>query len=80
MRRLPIVLIAAIVLLAPAFRDAPPVSAGERASNLPGVPIAQEKHHHLVLENAYVKVYEVEVGPRHATLISSPARSRVAVE
>ena len=47
----------------------PLVSAGERASNLTGVPIAQEKHHHLVLENLYVKVYEVEVGPRDATLM-----------
>ena len=69
MRRLPILLIAAAVLLAPAFHAPPAASAGERAANLPGVPIAQEKHHHLVLENPYVKVYQVEVGPRHATLM-----------
>ncbi len=35
---------------------------------LPGLPIAEEPHHHLVFENGYVKVYEVEVGPRQATL------------
>lgn len=38
-------------------------------SALPGEPIAQEPHHHLVLGNAYVNVYEVEVGPRDATLM-----------
>jgi hypothetical protein len=35
---------------------------------LPGLPIAREPHHHLVFQNEYVKVYEVEVGPHSATL------------
>ncbi|MGO9211208.1 MAG: hypothetical protein ACLP2H_13920 [Terriglobales bacterium] len=74
MRRLPILLIAAVVLTAPVFRAVPPVSATERSANLRGVPLSQEKHHHLVLENPYVKVYEVEVGPREATLMHQHLR------
>jgi hypothetical protein len=35
---------------------------------LPGLPIAHEPHHHLVFQNEFVKVYEVEVGPHSATL------------
>ena len=35
---------------------------------LPGLPIAREPHRHLVFQNGYVKVYEVEVGPHSATL------------
>ena len=27
---------------------------------LPGVPIAQEPHHHLVFQNSFVNVYEIE--------------------
>lgn len=33
------------------------------------VPISQEHHHHLVLENSYVKAYEVEVPAHEATLL-----------
>ena len=33
------------------------------------VPISKEAHHHLVLENAYVRVYSVEVPPHSETLI-----------
>lgn len=33
------------------------------------VPIASEQHHHLVLENQYVKVYQVEVPPHESTLL-----------
>jgi hypothetical protein len=36
---------------------------------LPGVPIAQEPHHHLVFQNSFVNVYEVEVAPGDATLM-----------
>src|SRR5205085_9110204 len=32
------------------------------------VPISQEQHHHLVLENEYVRVYSVEVPPHGETL------------
>jgi len=67
MRRLQIVLIAGAVLAVPAFRAA--LLATERSANLTGVPISQEKHHHLVLENSYVQVYEVEIGPHEATLL-----------
>jgi hypothetical protein len=43
-------------------------AAGESAT-LPGVPTSQEQHHHLVLENPYVKVFEVEVSPHDTTLM-----------
>jgi len=36
---------------------------------LPGVPIAQEPHHHLVFQNSFVNVYEIEVAPGDATLM-----------
>jgi hypothetical protein len=36
---------------------------------LPGVPIAQEPHHHPVFRNAFVNVYEIEVPPGDATLM-----------
>jgi hypothetical protein len=32
------------------------------------VPISQEQHHHLIIENSYVKAYEVEVAPHESTL------------
>jgi len=67
MRGFRAVLFAAGVLLI--FAGARQVSAGERASNLPGMPMAQEKHYHLVLVNPFVRVYEVQVSPHHATLL-----------
>jgi hypothetical protein len=79
MRRLQIVLFAAVVLLALVFHGVGTASAGERASNLPGVPISQEEHHHLVLENSYVKVYEVQVAPRHATLMHQHVHDHVYI-
>jgi hypothetical protein len=36
---------------------------------LPGVPISQEHHHRQVLENSFVKAYEVEVAPHESTLM-----------
>jgi hypothetical protein len=33
------------------------------------VPISQEHHHHLVLENGYVRAYEVAVPPHESTLM-----------
>jgi hypothetical protein len=33
------------------------------------VPISQEHHHHLILENRYTRVYEVEVPAHEATLM-----------
>ena len=67
MRRLRSILIAAAVLAAPAFFGA--LLATERSANLTGVPISQEKHHHLVLENSFVQVYEVEIAAHEATLL-----------
>ena len=59
MRRLSTaVLAAALVMSCHATDDA-----------LPGVPISQERHHHLVLENSFVKAYEVEVAPHESTLM-----------
>jgi hypothetical protein len=58
---------AAAVLVVAAFHLVS--AADERPPALPGVPIAEEQHHHLVFENLYVRVYEVEVGPREATLM-----------
>jgi hypothetical protein len=54
------------------FTDAAPqVSAQETmAAVAPAeVPIAQEPHHHLVFQNAFVNVYEVEVASGYATLM-----------
>jgi hypothetical protein len=33
------------------------------------VPISQEHHHHLVIDNQYIRAYEVEVGPHESTLL-----------
>jgi hypothetical protein len=33
------------------------------------VPISEEHHHHLIIENSYVKAYEVEVPPHESTLL-----------
>lgn len=46
-------------------------------SNQPAVPISQEHHHHLALENAYVRVYEVEVAAHEATLMHQHDRDYV---
>ncbi len=43
-----------------------PVLVGQTPA---AVPIASEQHHHLVLENQYVKVYQVEVAPHESTLL-----------
>jgi hypothetical protein len=54
------------------FTDAAPQVAAQEvmaAVAPPGVPIAQEPHHHLVFQNAFVNVYEIEVAPGYATLM-----------
>jgi hypothetical protein len=54
------------------FTDAAPkVSAQEiMAAVAPtGVPIAEEPHHHLVFQNDFVNVYEIEVPSGYATLM-----------
>jgi quercetin dioxygenase-like cupin family protein len=40
-----------------------------RAQEIPEVEIANEARHHLVCENEYVRVYQVEVPPHEATLM-----------
>jgi len=51
--------------------QAPQVSAQEITAAVasPGVPIEQEPHHHLVFQNAFVNVYEIEVASGYATLM-----------
>jgi hypothetical protein len=39
------------------------------AAALSGVPMTQEPHHHLVFQNSFVNVYEIEVAPGYATLM-----------
>jgi hypothetical protein len=43
------------------------------------VPISQEHHHHLVMENEYVRVYEVEVPAHEATLMHQHDRDYVYI-
>lgn len=43
--------------------------AGAILSQGAAVPISQEHHHHLIIENSYIKAYEVEVPPHEATLL-----------
>lgn len=40
-----------------------------RAQSTPEVEVANEAHHHLALENEYVRVFQVEVAPLEATLM-----------
>jgi hypothetical protein len=42
--------------------------AGEKTRNV-AVPISKEHHHHLIIENSYVKAYEVELPPHESTLL-----------
>jgi hypothetical protein len=51
-----------------AFASWPAAAMLSGGQILPGLPIAREPHHHLVFENEFVKVYEVEVGAHSATL------------
>jgi len=39
------------------------------AQSVPEVEITAEPHHHLALENSYVRVFKVEVAPHEATLM-----------
>src|SRR4051812_8584345 len=43
------------------------------------VRIDQEPHHHLVLENEYVRVFKVEVAPHEATVVHRHTRDYVVV-
>jgi hypothetical protein len=48
--------------------QAPPASPAA-APGKPPVPITEERHHHLILENAYVRVFRVEIISPDATLL-----------
>jgi len=43
------------------------LSHGESSNS--GVPLTAEPHHHLALENAYTRVFKVEVAPQSSTLM-----------
>lgn len=45
------------------------VSPSPQAGVTTPVPISQEHHHHLILENSYLKAYEVEVPAHQSTLL-----------
>src|SRR5947209_2044773 len=57
-------------------------SAGNQAptaQTAAAVPITSEPHHHLSLQNDYVKVYEVEVAPHQSTLLHQHDRDYVYI-
>jgi len=57
-------------------------SAGNQtptAQTAAAVPITSEPHHHLSLQNDYVKVYEVEVAPHESTLLHQHDRDYVYI-
>jgi hypothetical protein len=56
-----IMLLAAVCLSGPAMMAQTPATSG--------VPVAEEPHHHKVLENDYVRVYKLELAPQEATLM-----------
>ena len=45
------------------------VNATPQAARAKPVPISQEHHHHLIIENSYLKAYEVEVPAHESTLL-----------
>jgi quercetin dioxygenase-like cupin family protein len=55
------------------------VAAVLAAQSTSEVPLDEEPHHHLVLENAYVRVFNVEVAPHDATLMHSHVHDYVFV-
>src|SRR5438309_10753180 len=57
------VVAATTLLLGQSANDKPP----KRDAKPAVVPITQEEHHHLVLENEYVRVFHVEVAPHSET-------------
>ena len=67
------------------------VSLSAAADNDAAVPLSQEPHHHLVLENEYTRVYDVTVPAHQSTLlhrhdndylavILEPAEMQIAVQ
>lgn len=58
-----------LLVAVPTFFAASFALTARQAAAPSAVPISQEHHHHLVMENAYVRVYEVEVPAHEATLM-----------
>jgi len=63
-----LVVLGASVLLGPASANRVVPQAGSPAQ-ASAVPISEEHHHHLVLENPFIRAYEVEVPPHESTLL-----------
>lgn len=55
------------------------LAANQHPSTDRAVPISEEHHHHLVMENEYVRVYEVEVPAHEATLMHQHDRDYVYI-
>jgi hypothetical protein len=58
----------AVSFMLVAFAAAALAAASKKTRDLP-VPISKEHHHHLIIENSYVKAYEVDVPPHESTLL-----------
>jgi hypothetical protein len=75
LRRKPFILILILGLWAVAV-------IGAAHSSLPqtnGVPISGEQHHHLVVENKFIRAYEVELAPHDSTLLHRHEKDYVYV-
>jgi quercetin dioxygenase-like cupin family protein len=55
------------------------ISFSNAADNNTAVPISQEPHHHLVLENEYTRVYDVTVPAHQSTLMHGHDNDYLAV-
>ena len=55
------------------------LAGGQNTPANRAVPIPEEHHHHLVMENEYVRVYEVEVPAHEATLMHQHDRDYVYI-
>jgi hypothetical protein len=58
-----------VCILAGAIAVAAQQSAAPSASFPGAVPISQEHHHHLIVDNGYISAYDVEVDTHDATLM-----------
>jgi quercetin dioxygenase-like cupin family protein len=66
-----------------ASAPATPVSSSQAAAASPNptepVPVEQESHHHVVLENQYVRVLDVSIPPGETTLLHTHSHDNLAV-
>jgi hypothetical protein len=56
-----------------------PVFCGPISNTTKYISVADEPHHHLVLENKYTRVYRMEVAPKESTMMFRQDRDFVAV-